>query len=640
VAAFAALYEQHALEIHDFLLRTVRDAAAAEDLTQMTFLRAFERRNTLSDPGKVRPWLFSIAHHLALNQLSRSRPTEDIDARYELAAPQMGPEAEVIAQESAELVWAAARSLEPRQYAVLDLATRHQMTTPEIAQALDVESSHAAVLVHRAREALGSAVQQLLVARRRTHCDRLAELVPAGVSELTPEQRASVDHHMRRCPNCQAMAARLTEPAAILGGIAIVAMPALLNETHRQALRSALLSGAHLAAPAPLPLVSPPTPAVPPAAPRAPTTPPLGAHHALRAAWIKPLAVAGVAVVVAGASVGVAKILMGGPPGLPAAPAAAASWIIVPSPGGGLLGVTCATPSDCWAVGQSSNNGDLIERDTGNGWNIVPSPSNGSGTNLQRVSCPIPDDCWAVGPGQIEHWTGGGWTNASSNSGAALWDVTCLSPSDCWITGNDVIDRLSGSGWSAATIPGANEGAQLGGLSCVSASDCWAVGNTGTGSTLIMHWNGSQWSSVPTPVTGTGAQLLGSSCVSASACWAVGDTGSGAPLIEQWNGSDWSVATSPDIRAGELYDIACASSSDCWAVGDSGSGQGSTPHALIERFSSGAWTVVPSPNAGNGSSILTGVTCPTATHCWAVGGSAETTTANTQGQSLIEELGS
>ena len=53
VSAFAALYEQHALEIHDFLLRTVRDGAAAEDLTQMTFLRAFERRNTLSDPGKV-----------------------------------------------------------------------------------------------------------------------------------------------------------------------------------------------------------------------------------------------------------------------------------------------------------------------------------------------------------------------------------------------------------------------------------------------------------------------------------------------------------------------------------------------------------------------------------------------------------
>ena len=38
VAAFAVLYEQHALEIHDFLLRIVRDAAAAEDLTQTTFL--------------------------------------------------------------------------------------------------------------------------------------------------------------------------------------------------------------------------------------------------------------------------------------------------------------------------------------------------------------------------------------------------------------------------------------------------------------------------------------------------------------------------------------------------------------------------------------------------------------------------
>jgi RNA polymerase sigma factor (sigma-70 family) len=612
----------------------VRDAAAAEDLTQTTFLRAFERRSTLSDPGKVRPWLFSIAHHLALNQLSRSRPTEDIDARYDLAAPQRGPEDQAIAQESAELVWAAARSLEPRQYAVLDLATRHQMTTPEIAAALELESSHAAVLVHRAREALGNAVQQLLVARRRTHCERLAELVPAGVSELTPEQRASVDHHMRRCPNCQMMAARLTEPAAILGGIAIVAMPALLNDAHRQALRSAVLTGAHLATPPALPPMSPPAPALPPAAPHA-ATPPLAAHHALRAAWIKPVAVAGIGVVVVGASLGLAKVLTGGHSGLPTTPAVSASWTIVPSPGGGLLGVTCATPSDCWAVGQSADGGDLIERDTGGGWNIVPSPSNGSGTNLQRVSCAGPDDCWAAGPGGLEHWTGGGWTNVGSSE-EALWGVTCLSTSDCWIAGNGGIEHWDGSSWSAATIPGASAGAQLGGVSCVGASDCWAVGNTGSGSTLIMHWNGSQWSSAPTPVTGTGTQLLGSSCVSASACWAVGKTGSGATLIEQWNGSDWSVAASPVIGAGELYDVSCPAAGECWAVGSTTGDQGSVVHTLIERFSGGAWTIVPSLNADTGSSILTGVTCPTSSHCWAVGESGNTTT----GSSLIEELGS
>jgi hypothetical protein len=123
----------------------------------------------------------------------------------------------------------------------------------------------------------------------------------------------------------------------------------------------------------------------------------------------------------------------------------------------------------------------------------------------------------------------------------------------------------------------------------------------------------------------------------------VGKTGSGATLIEQWNGSDWSVAASPVIGAGELYDMSCVAASDCWAVGavgNTGGGQGSVAHTLIERFSSGAWTVVPSPNADNGSSILTGVTCPTADHCWAVGASGNTTTTNAQGQSLIEELGS
>jgi hypothetical protein len=577
----------------------------------------------------------------------------------------------VVAQESAQLVWAAARSLEPRQYAVLDLATRHQMTTPEIAEALEVESSHAAVLVHRAREALGNAVQQLLVARRRTHCERLAELVPAGVSELTPEQRASVDHHMRRCPNCQTMAARLTEPAAILGGIAIVAMPALLNDAHRQALRSALLTGVHLTTPPALPPMSPPAPALPPAAPHA-ATPLPAAHHALRAAWIKPVAVAGMAVVVVGASLGLAKVLTGGHSGPGGAethpasstpgPAAPLSWTIVssPNPSGStasqLYDVTCVTAADCLAIGHysdsSGNSQTLVEQDAGNGWSIVPSPAPPGSTSsvLLGVTCASAGDCWAVGSYEdgsmshalIEQNTGSGWNIASNpdDSGAfnsGLNGVTCVDATDCWAVGTGgsggsaLIENDAGDGWELVPSPmpvGAGI-AFLDAVTCVTADDCWAVGNylsdTSPGDflSLVEQDTGSGWSIVPSPGPGSSYNILRSvSCTGANDCWTVGsyqDSSSiGAiayTLMEHDTGSGWTVAPSPALSSGANFDpfgVTCSPADGCWAVGG-------TNDASIQQNTGSGWELVSTPASPDGHGWLESLTCVGIDDCWAVG---------------------
>src|SRR5437868_8683874 len=232
-AALAALYDRHLRGVYDFVARVVRDPAAAEDLTQMTFVRAWEGRHRLRDPARVKAWLFTIAHNLALNHVTRGRQTESIDERFDLATPAAGPEAELEAKDAAQLVWAAAASLEPRQYSVLDLSLRRDLPTPEIAEVLGVSSSHAAVLLNRAREALGNAVRYLLVARKRDHCPRLAELVPAGLESLTPDQRTTVDRHMRRCPDCQGLAHRLTHPAELFGGLLPLPVPNSLRRERR-----------------------------------------------------------------------------------------------------------------------------------------------------------------------------------------------------------------------------------------------------------------------------------------------------------------------------------------------------------------------------------------------------------------------
>jgi RNA polymerase sigma factor (sigma-70 family) len=231
-AALGELYDRHVRGLHDFLARFTGDRAAAEDLAHSTFLRAWERREALRDPAKVRAWLYATAHNLAVNHLARTQVLGSIDDAVagRIPAIEPGPEAEALTRDAAALVWAAASSLEARQYSVLDLSVRRDLSTREIADVLGVPVAHAAVLLNRAKEALGNAVRFLLVAQRRDHCERLAALVPSGVSALTAQQRSAVDHHMRHCEACRELGRRLTAPAQLLG--ALLPMPLPLSLVH------------------------------------------------------------------------------------------------------------------------------------------------------------------------------------------------------------------------------------------------------------------------------------------------------------------------------------------------------------------------------------------------------------------------
>ena len=56
-------------------------------------------------------------------------------------------------------------------------------------------------------------------------------------------------------------------------------------------------------------------------------------------------------------------------------------------------------------------------------------------------------------------------------------------------------------------------------------------------------------------------------------------------LTEHWNGTAWSIVTSPNASQGNvLSGVTCTSASDCWAVGEYSNGS-SYSQTLIERYS-------------------------------------------------------
>ena len=340
------------------------------------------------------------------------------------------------------------------------------------------------------------------------------------------------------------------------------------------------------------------------------------------------------------------------------------SWSIVPSPNVSieqdsvLYSVTCTSSSDCWAVGAHVEGGPsrtLIQRWNGTSWSIVASP-NAVGTLfsfLSAVTCASASDCWAVGyyynelnaQTLIEHWDGTSWSvvlspNSSLTQDNLLSGVTCVSGSECWAIGfyhsgsawQTLIQRWNGTLWTIVTSPNtsASQDNFLYGITCASASDCWAVGHAYNGSvaqTLIERWNGTSWSIVASPNTVATQEnvLYGMTCVPGAGCWAVGTYQVAVALYQSlilsWNGTSWVLVNSPNLLATKpnfLTDAMCTSGSDCWAVGHSYKTSG--PQTLIERWNGNSWSVIESPNtSATQGNILHAVTCTSASNCWAVG---------------------
>jgi RNA polymerase sigma factor (sigma-70 family) len=207
--AFDRLYRQYRPGLMGFVLRQVGDHHMAEDIVQETFLVAWRDLAKLRDPAAIRTWLFSIAYRRAMSAATRVRHTPLPDDLIADEAPGRRPDLAAEQREAVELVWAAAHGLAPRQRAVLELSVRWDLSSREIGEVLGVGTAHAAVLVHRSRAALGSAVLTTLVARQQGRCAGL-DAIAHGNHRLTARQRSRVDHHISRCEQCRRLRTRVS----------------------------------------------------------------------------------------------------------------------------------------------------------------------------------------------------------------------------------------------------------------------------------------------------------------------------------------------------------------------------------------------------------------------------------------------
>ncbi|MFN0172679.1 MAG: sigma-70 family RNA polymerase sigma factor [Bryobacteraceae bacterium] len=140
--AMASLYDKYGRVIYSLILRIVRDTAIAEDLTQETFLRVWNRMAAF-DPqrGTLGSWVITVARNRAIDYVRsvEGRMTLGSTELLEIEHPSLftSIEADLIGADQLRRIQAAFAKLDPRHKQVLELAYLEGLSQTEIAARLN-----------------------------------------------------------------------------------------------------------------------------------------------------------------------------------------------------------------------------------------------------------------------------------------------------------------------------------------------------------------------------------------------------------------------------------------------------------------------------------------------------------------------
>jgi RNA polymerase sigma factor (sigma-70 family) len=145
--AFESLFRQYQGIVYRWLLRIVRNTAAAEDLTIETFWRAYRAHARFdAQTGRWAGWLRRIATNVALDSLRRARREVPLpeDLRDNQPSASWPEQAELRGK-----ILAAMRHLSPKLRVAVLLALIEEEPYEEIADALGISANAVKVRVFR-----------------------------------------------------------------------------------------------------------------------------------------------------------------------------------------------------------------------------------------------------------------------------------------------------------------------------------------------------------------------------------------------------------------------------------------------------------------------------------------------------------
>ena len=163
-SAFDILVEKYQKSVHALAWRKIGDFHYAEDITQDTFLRAYQNLSTLRNPNQFLGWLYVIANRICLNWLRKQEPEKQVQSLEDTPMEEMVTSAyaryvseqrETEATEHRfEIVKKLLEKLPEGEQIVMTLHYLDEMTAKEIGKFLGVSAQTVWTRLHRARKRL------------------------------------------------------------------------------------------------------------------------------------------------------------------------------------------------------------------------------------------------------------------------------------------------------------------------------------------------------------------------------------------------------------------------------------------------------------------------------------------------------
>ena len=133
--AFQTLYGRHRTRLYRFVLRSVEERGAAEELFQDVWLRVIEARNRYAPRARFTTWLYSIAHNRLVDHWRRKGLALVDLENVEVEGNNPDPARHAEARQNLLRFARALEALPPAQREAFLLHEEAGMSVPEIAQA-------------------------------------------------------------------------------------------------------------------------------------------------------------------------------------------------------------------------------------------------------------------------------------------------------------------------------------------------------------------------------------------------------------------------------------------------------------------------------------------------------------------------
>jgi len=154
------VYEKHGPAILAYLINRTGKKQDAEDLLQETFVRAIKASGSLREEGKLKSYLFSVAHNLMVNSFRKRReeslpvnedtnmdPFESIPDNLRLA-----PDEEAMGSELNQRVHSTLETMSEKYKIAFQLGVLEGLTYNEIARNTGWSLPQVKINIHRARK--------------------------------------------------------------------------------------------------------------------------------------------------------------------------------------------------------------------------------------------------------------------------------------------------------------------------------------------------------------------------------------------------------------------------------------------------------------------------------------------------------